>query len=114
MYSFNNETLSSRLETHLDSQGTSYIVSVSQSKRYLFSFMSDAAEEAVHVIDIQNERVIARLRVSTAEDDRRGLRKVSPIAITVPSCLLCSTMKACTRSSLGTRMALLSVGPSDY
>ncbi len=60
----------------MDNQGnnsptipSSYIVSVSQSKRYLFAYQfiinaEGVKEDFVNVIDIQNERVLAKLKVS--------------------------------------------------
>ena len=53
-----------------------YIVSVSQSKRYLFSYQMLAVDDAnpihyVNIIDIQNERVITKLKLSKASLKRR-------------------------------------------
>ena len=55
-----------------------YVVSVSQSKKYLFSFMTETVESTnsggnvgqafINVIDIQRERVIAKVRIDTADD----------------------------------------------
>ena len=62
--------------SNIRSDFTDYVVSVSQSKKYLFSFMTKKNEDAssgnmgnafINVIDIQRETVIARVQIDTGE-----------------------------------------------
>lgn len=63
-FSFDEQILSTKIENGNDGAGnviSNYIVSVSMSKRYLFSYYEDAdtQKEYVNIIDIQNERVMS-------------------------------------------------------
>ncbi|CDW80358.1 transducin wd40 repeat-like superfamily protein [Stylonychia lemnae] len=66
---FDDQVLSTKIETGNDGAGGStsnYIVSVSLSKRYLFSYFQEQnnGKDFVNIIDIQNEKVIARVKIN--------------------------------------------------
>ena len=66
--------MSTKIESGNDGAGnvsSNYIVSVSMSKKYLFSYFQDqeSSKEYVNIIDIQNERVIAKVRINSNKNE---------------------------------------------
>ena len=72
---FAGQSLCSKIDLSADSTDANYIVSVSQSKRYLFAYQSVKQQHLINVIDIQKESLVASIRCNRSA----GTKKITSL-----------------------------------
>ncbi len=70
---FGGQELCSKVELSADSSEANYIVSVSQSKRYLFAFQARKKTQVINVIDILKEALVSTIKCRPQSKDITSL-----------------------------------------